>query len=47
MKIAEVFTTPSTLFVDNGTEKDLARQMIEIWGRRDDIMEGGRNYSFA
>ena len=39
--------TPSTLFADTGTENDLARQMIEVCGRRDDIMEGGRNYSVA
>ena len=39
--------TPSILFVDTGTENDLARQMMEVCGRRDDSMEGGRNYSFA
>jgi|SRR5579859_7437995 len=47
MKIAELFMIPYTLFVDTGTENDLARQMIEICGRRDDIMKGGRNYSLA
>jgi serine/threonine protein kinase len=47
MKIGELFTTPDQLFVDNDTEKDLARRMIEICGCRDDVMEGGRNYSFA
>ena len=45
MEIAELFMTPFTLFVDNTTEKDLARQMIEVCGRRHDVMEGGRNYS--
>ena len=39
--------TPFTLFLDTGTDNDLARQMMEVCGRRDDIMKGGRNYSFA
>lgn len=39
--------TPSPLFPDTGTENDLARQMMEICGRRDDITEGGRDYSIA
>ena len=38
---------PLTLFVCTLPEKDLVRQMIQVCGRRDDIMEGGRNYSFA
>jgi serine/threonine protein kinase len=47
MKIAELFMPPSTLFIDNATDRDLVRQMIQVCGRRDDIMEGGRNYLFA
>ena len=47
MKIAEIFVPLYPLFIDAGTENDLARQMIEICGRRDDIMKGGRNYSIA
>lgn len=47
MEIAELFMVPATLFVDDTTDRDLVRQMIQVCGRRDDTMEGGRNYSFA